>query len=75
MTEYVEHALFFCTEGKVPHGLDPVEDIKSCVELTRSGLVLSFTYKGKVSVDVVNCIPLKKFWMKEIVRIFPGYES
>ena len=41
MTEYVEHALFFCTDEKVPHGLDPVDDIKSCVELTRSGLVLS----------------------------------
>ena len=35
-----------------------------------------FFFKGtKVSVDIVNVIPIQKFWLKEIVRIFPGYDS
>ena len=35
-----------------------------------------FTFRGtKVSVDIVNVIPIQKFWLKEIVKIFPGYDS
>ena len=58
MTEYVEHALSFCTDGKVPHGLDPVDDIRNCVELTRSGLVLSkfqLDKNCKRSIDLTFC--------------------
>ena len=28
-----------------------------------------------MSVDIVNVIPIQKYWLKEIVKIFPGYDS
>ena len=26
-------------------------------------------------MDIVSVIPIQKFWLKEIVKIFPGYDS
>ena len=95
MTEYIYDSLVHGSGGQVPHGLDPVDNIKSCINLTGSGIELGemlraikvkivltynmfpgFFFKGtKVSVDIVNVIPIQKFWLKEIVRIFPGYDS
>ena len=47
MMDLVRFSLVSRSHSTVPAGLDPVEDINSCIERTRSGLVLSkFTFRA-----------------------------
>ena len=40
MTKYIYYSLVHGSEGKVPFGLDPVENIKDCIQQTGSGIEL-----------------------------------
>ena len=81
MTDYVHQSL--ARQEGPPHGLDSSGgrmsngfNIMDCMKQRSPGIILEFYYKGKkVSVDIVNLIPLKFSWLQEILLIFPGYDE
>eukprot|EP00092_Neocalanus_flemingeri_P022730 GFUD01024650.1.p1 GENE.GFUD01024650.1~~GFUD01024650.1.p1 ORF type:complete len:962 (-),score=212.11 GFUD01024650.1:65-2950(-) len=73
---FVHKALINNTSSTVPIGFDEVEDIQTCIKTTRSGIILDLSYMGrKVSIDIVSLIPMGRTHLKEIVRIFPGFDQ
>ena len=73
MTDFVHQSL--ARQEAPPHGLDAV-NVMDCIKQRSPGIILEFQYHGKkVSVDIVNLIPLKLSWLQEILLIFPGYDE